>query len=199
MKTERQALKALLANETTDIDAVAELLNSMEETSRVHAIRGLGKKAQIRLWEAAEGRTSSLDDIVPPGERPAVEVIHAGKNSLPLFTQFEKRFCRVDGDNSTLYGYNEGPTRKVVGPGYFITTFDSARGEVGINYYNVPPADARLPSGWPPIRPNERGLSRFVYAQMIDYLRRVSDHVTIGRAVRKGKVTNNYFLLCRTT
>ena len=32
---------------------------------------------------------------------------------------------------------------------------------------------------------------------MIDYLRRVSDHVTIGRAFRKGKWTENYFLLCR--
>ena len=46
--------------------------------------------------------------------------------------------------------------------------------------------------------PNEKGLQMLVYAKMIDYPRKVSDHVTIGRAVKNGKETGNYFLLCRT-
>jgi hypothetical protein len=32
---------------------------------------------------------------------------------------------------------------------------------------------------------------------MVDYLRRVSAHVLIGRAHRDGKALPNYFLLCR--
>ena len=192
------ALKTLLATDDVDIDAIAQTLDTLDSDARVDAIRSLGKKAQVRLWNAAEGRATSLADVVPSDVDSAVEVIHAGKNSLPLFTKFEKRFCRVAGDESVLYGYNEGPTRKFVGPGYFVTSFDADRGEVGINYYQTPPEDAVLPEGWPTIRPNERGISRLVYAKMIDYLRQVSTHVTIGRAVRKGKTTNNYFLLCRT-
>ena len=198
MSDSKLELKALLKTDDVDIDAIANLLDSMESDARVEAIRGLGKKAQVRLWNACEGRATSIEDVVPTSVGSAVEVIHAGKNSLPVFSKFEKRFCRVEGDDTVLYGYNEGPTRKVIGPGYFVTSFDADRGEVGINYYDVPPEDASLPAEWPAIRPNERGLSRFVYAQMIDYLRQVSAHVTIGRAVRKGKTTNNYFLLCRT-
>ena len=40
--------------------------------------------------------------------------------------------------------------------------------------------------------------SRFVYAGMIDMLRGVSKHVTIGRAIRNGKEADNWFLLCRS-
>ena len=53
------------------------------------------------------------------------------------------------------------------------------------------------PDGWPEIRSNERGLSRFVYGFMIDTLRRVSKHVTIGSAARKGKDLGSWFILCR--
>jgi len=198
MTDSKNVLKALLATDDVDLDTISQTLDALDSDERVEAIRSLGKKAQIRLWNAAEGRTTSLNDIVPNDTEAAIEVIHAGKNSLPLFTKFEKRFCRVAGDDSILYGYNEGPTRKFVGPGYFVTSFDAERKEVGINYYQTPPEDAVLPEDWPAIRPNEKGISRFVYAKMIDYLRQVSTHVTIGRAVRKGKTTNNYFLLCRT-
>ena len=36
-----------------------------------------------------------------------------------------------------------------------------------------------------------------VFAKMIDYLRKVSKHVTIGRAYKHGEETPNYFLLSR--
>ena len=110
---------------------------------------------------------------------------------------FEKRFTRATDDGSVVYGYNEGSTRKFVGPGFFVAGMDDSEGTIGIDYYRVPPQGAVLPAGWPTVRPNEKGISRFVYAKMIDYLRRVSQHVSVGRAVRKGKVTNNYFVLCR--
>ncbi len=198
MQTDTEKLHALVNAEPLDIDALATLFNALPATERVPAIRSLKKKHQVRIWEAAEGRSTCLEDIVPAEVGPAVEVINAGKNSLPLFTHFEKRFCRTAADASVLYGYNEGSTRKLIGPGYFVAAVDDERGEVGVNYYQVPPEGAALPEGWPAVKRNEKGVQRLVYAKMIDYLRKVSDHVTIGRAYRKGKITNNYFLLCRT-
>ena len=50
---------------------------------------------------------------------------------------------------------------------------------------------------WPDVRPNDRGLSRFVYGGMVDYLRRVARDVFIGSAHRGGKETGNYFVLSR--
>ncbi|MEE2779883.1 MAG: hypothetical protein VYE15_05110, partial [Myxococcota bacterium] len=129
---------------------------------------------------------------------PATEVIHVGRNSLPAFRDFEKRFSRDDTREDALYGYNEGATRPLIGPGYFVAHLDENRSEIGVDYLMVPPDDANLPDGWPAVIPNEKGLQRFVYAGMVDYLRKVSEHILIGRAWRKGKVTNNYFVLCRT-
>jgi hypothetical protein len=181
-----------------DIQALAAKLDALDAAERVAAVRGIGgAQAQRAIWQAAEGRATTLEDLVPAGTPPGTAVIHAGKSSLPLFTQFEKRFTRAEG-GEVLYGYNEGSTRWLIGPGYFVARRDPERSEVAIDYYRVPPADARLPAGWPQVKPNERGLQRFVFAEMIDYLRRVSQHVTIGRAVKRGVATENYFLLCQT-
>ena len=40
-------------------------------------------------------------------------------------------------------------------------------------------------------------LGRFVYAGMIDIMRGVSTHVTIGRALKGGKFMDAWFVLCR--
>jgi hypothetical protein len=80
----------------------------------------------------------------------------------------------------------------VTGPGYFVAV--PSRDEVLVDYRQVPPEH---PGGWPDIKPNERGLSRFVYGFMVDTLRRVSEHVTIGSAARNGKDMGSWFLLCR--
>ena len=63
-----------------------------------------------------------------------------------------------------------------------------------IDYNRVPDSH---PVDWPEIKRNDVGLSRFVYGFMIDTLRRVSEHVTIGSAARHGKDTGNWFVLCR--
>ena len=49
------------------------------------------------------------------------------------------------------------------------------------------------PAAWPAIRPNDTGITQFVYGHMKDYLRRVYGRVVIGRAFRKGKATPNFF------
>lgn len=197
-KTSSHPALASLANDQVDIDRLAEALEALDIFERVQAIRSIGASHQAAIWEACEGRGTKLSDIVPSGVGPSVEVVHAGKNSLPIFSHFEKRFCRTARYDDRLYGYNEGSTRQVIGPGYFVAVEDNSRDEVGINYYEVPPSSAELPVHWPEIRRNEQGLQRFVYSKMIDYLRKVSSSVTIGRAYRQGRAENAYFLLCRT-
>lgn len=178
---------------------VARVLDDMTHAERVRAIRAAGRAEQRRLYEAVAGfRALRLTDAVPASVGPMAEVRHYGKNTLPAFTHFEKRFCRPqDADPespSVLWGYNEGSMRWVTGPGYFVLRPDAERGELLVDYYQVPPAH---PASWPEIRPNDRGLSQFVYGFMIDTVRGVSQHVTIGSAARKGKDMGSWFILCR--
>jgi hypothetical protein len=135
---------------------------------------------------------------VPPEVADFTPVRHYGRNTLPLFTHFEKRFCRPAGADprkpGELYGFNFQVLAPVTGPGYFVASEDPNGLEVSIDYNAVPP---ECPEGWPGIRRNERGLSRFVYGFMVDTLRGVSEHVTIGSAARGGKDIGSWFILCR--
>ena len=53
------------------------------------------------------------------------------------------------------------------------------------------------PADWPKVRSNAGGLSYFVFRDLNDTLRRVSEHVTIGEAWRNGKNLHQYFILVR--
>jgi len=178
---------------------LARCLDDMSHAERVRAIRAAGRAEQRRLYQAVAGfRELRFADMVAPGLAALVPVRHYGKNTLPAFTHFEKRFCRPSDTDARqpdlLYGYNEGPTRSWIGPGYFVLRADAGRGELLVDYNLVP---AERPPAWPEIRSNERGLSRFVYGFMIDTLRGVSQHVTVGSAARRGRDLSSWFLLCR--
>ena len=180
------------------LDSLETHLNALSDEARVEQCVALSAKAQKQLWGRAEGSVATLEQIVPPSCADGEEVRHIGRNSLPAFTRFEKRFCRPKGREGELWGYNEGSTRPLVGPGYFVChqADEGAVGAVVVNYERLP-TEGELPEAWPTLKPNEAGLSRFVYAHMHDYLRRVSEHVTIGIAYRHGKESPNYFVLCR--
>jgi len=180
---------------------IARFLDALGHEDRVLAVRGIGRREQARLYAAVDGfRPVVLADLVLPATAAMATVRHFGKNTLPAFTHFEKRFCRPEGADparpSELYGFNFQTMSPVTGPGYFVAQPSPERpdAEVEVDYRRVPPIH---PEGWPEIRSNERGLSRFVYGFMIDTLRRVSEHVTIGSAARKGKDMGSWFLLCR--
>ena len=104
-------------------------------------------------------------------------------------------FARPKADAPELWGYNRAGTlvENVVGPGYFVA-YEGPGDEVLIDYTRLP--KSKLP-GWPEVIPNHERLSRFVYAGMIDALRAVSEHVSIGRAIKHGKVQDNWFVICR--
>lgn len=187
-----------------DIADVAARLDALREDQRVAFVRALTKGDMSRLWDACEGRVVTSADFVP-GHVPArTEVIHKGKNSLPLFSEFEKRFTRGPGDN-VVFGYNYNTFNwTTAGPGYFIGHVEGSakapdqQGVFGLDYYDVPPSRDHLPAGWPTIRKNEIGLQCLIYSKMVDYMRQVSASVTIGRAWKHGKRTSNYFVLART-
>ena len=50
---------------------------------------------------------------------------------------------------------------------------------------------------WPEIVPNSVKLGRFVYAGMIDVMRGISSHVSIGRARKKHGWMDAWFVLVR--
>ena len=195
----QRELKALLAERPVRPQSVADLLDGLTHEERVWAIRSLGRGPQSRLYEAVDGfRSLRLEYLVPPSVEDFTPVRHYGKNTLPLFTHFEKRFCRPRGadpvEPGELYGFNFQTMAPVTGPGYFVAREDPDRPEVLVDYNRVPP---ERPEGWPEIRRNERGLSRFVYGFLVDTLRGVSEHVTIGSAARQGTDIGSWFILCR--
>ena len=194
-----EELVARLRETPSALAAASALLDALDHAERVRAVRSLKRADQRRLYDAAAGfRPLDLADLVPAARADLATVRHFGVNSLPAFSHFEKRFCRPPGAEAAqpeaLYGFNFQSLSPLTGPGYFLARRDPERPEILVDYREVPP---QAPPGWPALRPNHRGLSRFVYGFMIDTLRGVSEHVSVGSAARHGKDLNSWFVLCR--
>jgi hypothetical protein len=172
----------------TDLTTLSAALNSAESTERVTWLRSLNKKQQAALFLMAEGTQSEVSEV--HGGPGTVTILH-GKNSLPLFTQFQKR---VSNHNGVIQGYNHQSLKWLVGPGHFRVIPHDVPGELLFDYLWAPET---VPDGFPPARSNKGGLSSLVYGSLQDVVRKVSDHVFIGRAIMNGKLTNNYFGLSR--
>lgn len=191
------SLSYLLSSRRPDMNAISSYLDAQHPVERVQEVCRLGRRAQARLFDAAAGyRPIGLDDIVPT-DQPLQQVVHEGLNSLPAFRRFAKVFCRTDHRESgtKLWGYNRNPffVAHAVGPGYFVAE-PYGSGEVLVDYLQLP--DGK-PDHWPTILRNDERLGRFVYNGTQDVLRGVSDHVSIGRAMKNGKFLNAWFVLCR--
>jgi hypothetical protein len=197
-------LAELILDPDADVADVANLLDALPAASRWGLVRQLDRAQQRALYRMAAGLPVGLEHFVGDAG-PLTEVVHDGLNTLPVpppLRRFQKRFCRPGGpDDARLFGYNEGPTRRLLGPGYFVAVPTDGHpewaehGGVVVDYFRVP--DAPVADGWPPVVPNSRGLQRFVYHQTRDFLRGVSAHVSIGAATKDGKPLDHYFVLCR--
>jgi len=188
-------LRSLLSKDTISLDEVAAHLDSLNHDERVRQVRSVPGGLQGPLFESAKGFAPlSLEDMIPREIADRAFVRHYGKNSLPAFSHFEKRFARPAVDADTAWGYNHSSAMWLVGPGHFVLREGPDEGEMHVDYYAIPPEQL---DGAPALKSNTAGISTLVYGNMIDVLRRVSIHVTIGRAIKKGKETSNYFLLCR--
>jgi len=174
------------------LEEIADYLDSLTHAQRLEEMRDIHKGAQEKLFSMAQ-KNLALEDLIPATTPPHQEVIFYGRNSLPLFNSFQKRMCRSQ-DFSGLSGYNHQSMQWLTGPGYFIVGSDSDRnGELMVDYTEIP---QDLPPAWPAFRSNDQGVSKLVYGQLKDFLRRVSKNIFIGQATKKDK-TIGYFLLCR--
>jgi hypothetical protein len=192
-------LHGLLSVAKPDPKRIRALLDGMAEADRIAAARSLTGREQRHLWKAVDGaHPLQLADLVPASVPAMTAVRHYGRNSLPVFSMFEKRFYRSAEQDpnapNELCGANFQLVSPLTGPGYFVVHAHATRSELDVDYRSVP---SQAPTGWPAIAPNDRGRSRLVFGFMVDTLRRVSEHVTIGSAARHGKDMGSYFVLCR--
>jgi len=177
-----------------DIEELAKNLDGLGHAGRVAKMGTWDKKQMAAIFDACAGRSITLEHLVPPGIGANVEVIHDLRNTLPLFTDAMKLFARPEGGSQELGGFNrQFGIARVSEPGYF--TVRQGENELVIDYTKIP---SSKPSSWPALEANDRGLlNGIVWGGMVDHLRRVSQHVSIGRATKKGKPIGQYFALVR--
>jgi hypothetical protein len=179
---------------------LAGLLDRLSLAEAVAAVRSVsGRRAHATLWRLAAGNPAlSVGDLLPRNHPPMKPVSFHGKNSLPAFSWFEKICCRppASTQDDVLWGYNETNIRPLIGPGYYVVqnTTGNPFGGAAFDYRYVP---RDHPPGWPPIRANSVGLSRFIYNNTVDYMRRLAANVFIGCATRNGRELGSYFILVR--
>jgi hypothetical protein len=179
---------------------IAELLRALPVPEKIATVRSLsGATIQAKLWKRmATQERLRVSDLIPPDYKPMKPVVFHGKNSLPAFSSFQKICCRPPAGKvfDELWGYNETPLKGIIGPGYFVVheTRDAPLGGIGFDYTRLP---SEHPPGWPEIQSNSGPISRLVYGNMVDYMRRVSDHVFIGCATRHGREIGSYFIIVR--
>ncbi len=190
---EAPALLGMLKAGTTSAD-VGRHLDSLTPEERLRQVLSVKGKWVKALYETAAGSAPvSLEEFVPESTK-GTTVIYEGRNSLAMFTRFQKRFLRTQ--SGVIVGYNHQSMQWVTGPGYFV--FQAADGEppvpneAYIDYITEPP---EIPEGWPPYKPNTKGLSKSVYANMHDYMRRVANGVYVGKAYRGSEDIGAYFSL----
>jgi len=187
------------------IATIAEYLDGLSHEDRLKQLYKLSRKQQRSLFEiAADSAVLTPADFVGEDVADCVEVIHEGWNSLPVpaaHRRFQKRFARPQDRGDELFGFNQAPSSRFVGPGYFVLRTTEgrpdweSRGTQVVDYFQVP--DGAVPSHWPKVVPNKKGIQRFIYDGTRDFMRKVSTHVTIGAAYKGEKPLNQWFVLCR--
>jgi hypothetical protein len=180
-----------------NLERLIELLEGMGHEGRYHTVRTWSKADLKRIFDAVKGKKPvTLDDFVPAGVEPLVEVIHDLHNAMGLPGFPQKRFCRLPDDAKELAGWNPQSFGAFTGPGYYVARQGEGdhEGELIVDYTKLPNAKA---ASWPPIQQNDGLLGGIVYGGMTDYVRGISDHVAIGEAFKGGKSRDAWFVLVR--
>ncbi len=182
-------LAALLRDPDTQLSALTAGLDALDHAGRVRALEGCGATEMGRLYDLAAS-APPIDEAHFVGEAGSGQpVAHDGWNSLPLpaiARRFQKVFARPEaGGAPRLFGYNASPLRWAIGPGYFqlVPTAGNAefeaRGAWVVDYHLIP--DGPVPAGWPWVVPNWVGPQVLIYSGTRDFMRRVSQHVCVGK------------------
>jgi hypothetical protein len=189
------AFRSLLSEHNLEPNAISAWLDGLSSERRISEVRSLRRAELQRLFGlVANFAPLTLEHLVPKGSPPLAPVRHYGRNSLPMFTLFEKRFYRLPTADA-VGGANFQASSWLTGPGYFVARPAAQSGELVIDYQQLP---EQAPAGWPALAGNDNGIARMVYGGgTVDTLRRVSQHVSIGAAAKGGGPAVAYFVLCR--
>ncbi len=166
-----------------DVAALSASLDRADHAARLAIVASWPREAYGALYRAARGHVPiEHRHLVPDGVAAQTEVVHVGRNTLPVFRSFQKRFIRIDSVPPVVAGYNAQPWRWLTGPGYFqvVSGTGECAGELIIDYAAVPSAK---PAHWPEVTTNQHGLGKIVYGGITDHLRGLSQHVTLGCAI----------------
>ena len=189
-----------LLDDRAPLADLASTLDAMTHPERVDTLARLTRAQQRQLYEAAvDAPPLTLDAFV--GSEARLVVPHHGYNTLPLPAvgrRFTKWMCRQP--SGGVAGWNDSPFWRLIGPGYFTLreTVDEERVHSGVvvDYYRTPSRDG-MPDRWPWVLPNWFGPQALIYGWCHDYMRQVSEHVTIGAAFKWGRPVGSWFVLCR--
>ncbi|MBT3222689.1 MAG: hypothetical protein HN348_26745 [Proteobacteria bacterium] len=193
-----------MINNGSNAAEIGSHLDALNGDERWREVSVLGRKLQRSLFQTvAHTDPLDIDFFVPSEVEPLVPIRHRGRNTLPVPIDkvrfFAKVFCRPEDKSSRLFGYNDAPTGALIGPGYFVAikaqTSWQERGSVVVDYWQTP--EGPVADGWPKVVPNSKGLQRLVYFHTRDFMRRVSQHVSIGAAYKNNTPLDHYFVLCR--
>lgn len=199
-------LDSLIA-EKTSAALLTKHLDALSAKERLAQCLALGRTAQAKLFETAgDGPPIRLSHFVPDGVADSIGVRHEGRNTVPVpvprWQFFAKVFTKLPHDDDEVAGYNDSEA-PLIHPGYFVAMETDVRpdwrgwGGVVVDYHRVPEPGVVLPDGWPDVVPNSVGLQKFVYFETRDFMRKVSEHVSIGRAAKEDKLLDFWFVLCR--
>ncbi len=183
-----------LVTEGASLAAIVQHLEGLPNDRCVAEAMELGSKEQQQLYALAkDAEVIALEQLVPQGQLNQAEVFE-GRNSLPLYSRFQKRFFRQS--DGRIFGNNTSPTEWLIGPGYFevLPSTDQSRGALLIDYSYYPKQGL---ADWRPVVDNRKGASRFVYGGLQDYCRKVTDDLYICWVFRDGKDQGKTFVLAR--
>lgn len=196
-------LQQLIRDPGASIDAVAAHLDGLDHRGRMHDLADTTRGDQRLLWTKAWANDPiDYAHFVPDGTKELQPIVHHGRNTLPVIGPhrfFRKPMARPDDGTMRAFGYNDAPSQGLFGPGYFVLTESRPewqnRGAWLVDYFQTP--DGPVPHRWPKVKPNTDGLQRFIYAGTRDFMRKVSEHVSIGAAYKGDEPLDHYFTLCR--
>jgi hypothetical protein len=170
---------------------LADWLDRLSPASRTAECLALSADQQKRLWQMASALGSGPSGGSLLANADGETAVFAGRNSLRIFTRFEKWFSR---QGSEIVGCNRHVLGWFTGPGYFTVQEDSRSSGLRFDYGRVP---SREPAGWPRVAGNSGILSGPVYGGLLDEVAWVSADVLIGSAMRRGTPLDSYFVLTR--
>jgi hypothetical protein len=184
------SLSSLLDQPGASLAEIRAHLDGLNVADRLAECGALTATRQKRLWELATAAPwPHGGDLVPAGQDTAV---FAGRNSLAIFSHFQKRFTR---QGAQVGGYNVHPLGWLIGPGYFMVEPGAPGMPLRFDYSRVPTA---IPAGWPRVSDNSSVFARPVYGDLLDEVAWVTLDVLIGSAFRGGRALGSYFVLART-